>query len=483
MQPGFPEYEAVIGLEVHAQLSLESKAFCADSAAYGGSPNTHISPITLAHPGTLPKLNKKAIEYAVKMGLACYSQIQQYNYFDRKSYFYPDLPKAYQITQNTTPICQGGHLNINVPEGKKNIRLHHIHLEEDAGKSLHDQHDDDTLVDFNRAGVTLIEIVSEPDLRNGDEAAAYLAEIRKLVRYLEICDGNMEKGNLRCDANISVRPKGAITLGAKVEIKNMNSIRNVKKAVEFEAARQIEAIRKGEIIVQETRSFDSDNGITLQMREKEMANDYRYFPEPDLAPFYISDEFLSTIRENIPMLPEALFIKYTTELGLSEYDAGVITDDKQMADYFEKLIQYITDYKAAANWLLGPVKSYLNEKNIDFEDLTLSCSQLAGLIQMVQADKISFSAASGKILPSLIENPQAEAPEIAISLNLIQDANTNNLFPLVEEVLAAYPDKVKQYKAGKKGLLGLFVGEVIKRSNGKANPKLTNQLLTERLEG
>lgn len=478
----YNKYEAVIGLEVHAQLLTESKLFCNDSAAFGGAPNTHISPITLGHPGTLPRMNHKAVEYAVKLGLACHCEIAQENYFARKNYFYPDLPKGYQVSQHTAPICNGGHVAIITATGERNIQLNRIHLEEDAGKSLHDQDPSNTLVDYNRAGVPLVEIVTEPDLFNADEAYTYLTNLRRLVRYLDVCDGNMEEGSMRCDANISVRLKGVTTLGTKVEVKNMNSIRNVKRAIENEIKRQIEIIETGGTIVQETRSFDASNGSSFSLRSKEEANDYRYFPEPDLAPFRITADYLESIQRALPALPDELVQKYTQQYGLPEYDARVLCDDKATADYFEQVITVAPQHKAAANWLLGPVKQYLNEHSCGLEQFPLTAAGMAALIQLVEAGKVSFSIASSRIFPEMIQQPGKTPLEIATALNLLQDTNVDNISPIIDEVLAKYPGKVAEYKAGKKGLMGLFVGEVMKLSQGKADPKLTNQLLAEKLK-
>ncbi|ASZ10051.1 Asp-tRNA(Asn)/Glu-tRNA(Gln) amidotransferase subunit GatB [Chitinophaga pendula] len=479
----FNKYEAVIGLEVHAQLQTDSKLFCSDSAAFGGAPNTHISPITMGHPGTLPKLNGKAVDYAIKLGMACHCTIEQENYFARKNYFYPDLPKGYQVSQHTAPICTGGYVTIPVEGGERSVQLNRIHMEEDAGKSLHDQEPDYTMVDYNRAGVPLVEIVTEPDLHSGDEAYAYLTVLRRLVRYLEVCDGNMEEGSMRCDANISVRLKGEQGLGTKVEVKNMNSIRNVKRAIENEIVRQITLLETGGTIVQETRSFDASNGSSFSLRSKEEANDYRYFPEPDLAPFRVSEEYITRIRATLPALPEELVARYTKEYGLSEYDAHVLTDDKATSDYFNLLTGANAAYKAAANWMLGPVKSYLNEHSLSIQEFALPPSALAALIQLVEEGKVSFSIASSRIFPELVLNPGKAPIDIATSLNLLQDNNADNISPIIDQVLAAYPDKVKEFRSGKKGLMGLFVGEVMKLSKGKADPKLTNQLLAEKLKG
>jgi aspartyl-tRNA(Asn)/glutamyl-tRNA(Gln) amidotransferase subunit B len=477
----YDKYEVVIGLEVHAQLLTESKLFCGDSAAFGAAPNTHVSAITLGHPGTLPRMNKKAIEYAIKLGLVCNCEIEQVNYFARKNYFYPDLPKGYQVSQHTTPICKGGYVQIRTSAGEKKVKLNRIHMEEDAGKSIHDIDPDFTLVDYNRAGVPLVEIVTEPDMHSAEEACAYLAEVRKLVRYLGVCDGNMEEGSMRCDANISIRLKGETHLGTKVEVKNMNSIRNVKKAIEFEVKRLIDLTESGGTILQQTRSFDASNDTTFSIRTKEAANDYRYFPEPDLTPFHISNEMLEGIRASLPVLPEQLAAKYREELHLPEYDARLLSDEKAIASYFEALIAHTPHYKAAANWLLGPVKSWLNENNQEMDTFPVAATAFASLIQMVESGKLSFSVASTRLLPALIKEPAADAAALAASLNLLQDSDAGNISALIDEVLNRLPEKVAEYKKGKKGLLALFVGEVMKSSKGKADPKITNRLLLEKL--
>jgi len=478
----YDAYETVIGLEVHAQLLTQTKLFCGDSAAFGGEPNAHVSPITLGLPGSLPKINKKAVEYAIRMGLACHCEIERNNYFARKNYFYPDLPKGYQTSQHTTPICKGGRVHIKTSMGERDIQLNRIHLEEDAGKSLHDVVPNATALDFNRAGVPLIEIVTEPDLDSADEAYAYLTELRKMLRYLEICDGNMEEGSMRCDANISVRLKGEKALGTKVEVKNLNSIRNVKRAIEIESRRLIQLLAEGKPIIQETRSFDADNGSTFSLRTKEEANDYRYFTDPDLPPFLVSDEFLAAIKASLPALPEQLIQKYTRDLQLPEYDARILCDDRDSAAYFERLVTHTSSYKAAANWLLGPVRSSLNDKGLDWKDLPVHPGSLAGLIRLVEEGKLSFSIAAERVYPVLMDQPQRDPLEIATALNLIQSSDTSEINSWIEQALAGMPDKVKEYKKGKKGLIGLFVGEVKKLSKGKADPKLTNQLLLEKLE-
>ena len=475
-------YETVVGLEVHAQLLTRTKLFCGDSAGFGGEPNTHISPVTLGYPGSLPRLNRQAVEYAIRMGLACHCEIERTNYFARKNYFYPDLPKGYQISQHTTPVCKGGRVTIRTAAGERNVRLNRIHLEEDAGKSLHDIDPDYTLVDLNRAGVPLIEIVTEPDLRSGEEAYSYLTELRKMLRYLEVCDGNMEEGSMRCDANISVRLKGATALGTKVEVKNLNSIRNVRRAIEFEAERMIGLLEKGERIVQQTRSYDAAAGTSFALRTKEEANDYRYFADPDLPPFVVTDALLEKIRASIPELPEELIGRLQRELQLPEYDARVIGDDKDSAVWFEELIKHTNNYKAAANWMLGPVRSALNERGLSWKDFPLSATALACLMKGVDEGKLSFSIAAERIFPVLLDQPDRDPLEIAVALNLIQSSDTAEIGAWIDQALAGMPDKVSEYKKGKKGLIGLFVGEVKKISKGKADPRLTNQLLMEKLE-
>lgn len=478
----YDKYEIVIGLEVHAQLLTKSKLFCGDSITYGASPNTHISPVTLGHPGTLPKMNKTAIEFAIKMGLACGCEIEKKNYFARKNYFYPDLPKGYQVSQHTTPICKGGTVKIKTAEGQRQIRLNRIHMEEDAGKSLHDIDDTNTCIDFNRAGTPLIEIVTEPDIRNSDEAFAYLTEVRKLVRYLEICDGNMEEGSLRCDANISVRKKGELQLGTKVEVKNLNSIRNVKRAIDAEAKRLIDILESGGNIIQQTRSFDANTGTTFSIRDKEDADDYRYFAEPDLTPFQLQDEYIDRIRRSIPVLQEERIKKYVTEMNLSAYDAAVLTEEKETADFFESIIQHTINYKAAANWMLGPVQSWLNENNKEAGEFPVPAKKIAAIIKLIDDGKLSFTAASSKLFSVLLQYPEKDPEQIVTEENLIQQSDASALGPVVDGVLARFSDKVSEYKKGKKGLLSLFVGEVMKQTKGKADPKLTNELLLDRLK-
>jgi len=474
------KYEAVIGLEIHAQLSTESKLFCGDATRFGAAPNSHVSPITLGHPGTLPKTNTKAIEYAIKMGLACGCDIAQENYFARKNYFYPDLPKGYQISQHTTPICVGGNIVINTAEGEKNIQLNRIHLEEDAGKSIHDISPNDTFIDLNRAGTPLIEMVTEPCIHSAEDAFLFVTEVRKLVRWLDVCDGNMEEGSLRCDANISVRLKGDPVLGTRVEVKNLNSIRNIKKAIEFEIERLIQLIETGGNIIQQTRSFDASNDTTFSIRDKEDANDYRYFPDPDLAPFHLTNEYIASIKAALPSLPNELKAAWKVAFGLSAYDTEQLCEHKGEADFFIKLTQQTKHYKAAANWMIGPIRAYLNETQLGYSDIEGSLPYLVELFNLVEAGQLNFSVASNKVFKAIMEQPQSPS-KYAKANNLIQTQSSESIANWIEEVLSANPEKVAEYKKGKKGLIGLFMGEVKKKSKGTADPKKTTQLLEQKL--
>lgn len=476
------KYEAIIGIEVHAQLLTNTKAYSSDENIYGATPNTKTCPVTLGHPGTLPVSNTKVIEYAVKMGIAIGSEIRERNEYARKNYFYADLPKGYQITQDTTPICNGGHIEIKDKEGKdKKIRITRIHMEEDAGKSIHDLDPFHTLIDLNRAGVPLIEIVTEPDIRSSEEAYNYIQEVRKLVRYIGICDGNMEEGSLRCDANVSVRIKGEKGFGTKVEVKNMNSSSNVKKAIEYEINRQINILEKREKVVHETRSFNATNGSTISMRHKEEANDYRYFPEPDLQPVIITQDYIEEIKKSLPLLPKQLFLKFTEEFNLSEYDTNILIEEKEIALYFLEVIKYNKNYKSVANILIGPVKAYLNEYALNIKEFNISPERISDLIKLIQEGKVSNSVATSKIFPEMIHT-DLSAEQIATNNNLIQDSDTDTLSEFVQQAISKYPGKVEEYKSGKKGLIGLFMGEVMKLSKGKADPKLANQLVRKELE-
>lgn len=474
------KYEVVIGLEIHAQLATATKLFCGDATGFGADPNTHVSPITLGHPGTLPKTNVKAVEYAIKMGLACGCTIAEDNYFARKNYFYPDLPKGYQISQHTTPICVGGQVSINSLSGLKNIELNRIHLEEDAGKSIHDASPTHTLIDLNRAGTPLIEIVTEPCIHSADDAFLYVTEVRKLVRWLGICDGNMEEGSLRCDANISVRLKGDPNLGTRVEVKNLNSIRNIKKAIEYEIERLIHLKETGGDIIQQTRSFDANNDTTFSIRDKEDANDYRYFPDPDLAPFHLTKAYIAAIKEALPSLPNELKTIWKKTYDLPDYDIDQLCEHKEEADFYIALTKETTHYKAAANWMIGPIRAYLNETGVGYQMLYEAIPNIIALMEMVEKGQLNFSVASGKVFSAIMQAPQSPI-EYATQHNLIQTQSTDEIEKWIEEILNEHPDKVLEYKKGKKGLIGLFMGEIKKKSQGKADPKTTTQLLEKKL--
>ena len=474
-------YEAVIGLEVHVQLSTRSKAYAGEGYGYGEAPNTQISPVSLGLPGALPRANWGVVQAATRLGLALGCTIREYNEYARKNYFYPDLTKGYQITQHETPICNGGHVAIETSAGPKRIGLTRIHMEEDTGKSIHDLDPFHTLLDYNRAGVPLLEIVSEPDLRNGEEAYAYLNEIRQLVRYLDISDGNMEEGSLRCDVNISVRPVGQVAFGTKVEVKNLNSFRHVQKAIDFEFQRQVAAIEAGEVIYQETRTFDSGKGSTSVLRLKEDANDYRYFTEPDLAPVRLTPAWIEGQRSSLPELPRARKARYQDQLGLSEYDAQLLTEDKATAAFFDALCAGGAPPKTAANWITGPVAGWLNERASSIDRLPVSAASLAALIGLIEARTVSHSAAQ-QIFVRMAEEPNAQPKALAEMMGLVQESNEDALMAVVDSVLADWPEKVAEYQSGKKGLIGLFMGEVMKRSRGSADPKVATDLLRRRLD-
>jgi len=477
------KYQLVVGLEVHAQLRTASKAYSGDVNQYGSLPNSNTAPLTLGHPGTLPRLNKKQVEFAIKLGLATNCQIAREMHFARKNYFYADLPKGYQITQDKTPICVLGHIDVKDADGNdKRIGITRIHMEEDAGKSIHDQDPFNTLVDLNRAGVPLLEIVSEPDIRSSEEAYNYLAEVRRLVRYLDICDGNMEEGSLRCDANVSVMLKGAEKFGNRCEVKNMNSLRNVQRAIEYEMKRQIHILEEGGEIEQQTRSFDAVTGTTFTLRGKEDAHDYRYFPEPDLQPVALSEKQIESVKSQMPPLPRELYKKYTEQLQLSDYDAGIIVDSKPIALYYESIIAHTKNYKAAANWLMGEIKSYVNQNAVHIEDFPVKPENIAALISLIDEDLVSNSIAAQQLFPKMIADPERNPKEIAESENLLQKSDDNWLRDLAQQAIDKYPDKADAYKAGNKGLLGLFMGEVMKLSERKANPKMASQLIKELLE-
>lgn len=474
-------YQPVIGLEIHAQLQTNSKIFASDPVLFGQNPNTLISAITLGHPGTLPKLNIRAVEFAIKMGLALGSKIASWQNFDRKNYFYPDLPKGYQITQDKTPICLGGSIMVHLKSGDKVLPFHHIHLEEDAGKSLHEGDNPFSFIDYNRAGTPLIEMVTEPALHSSEEAFAMVSEVRKLVRYLGICDGNMEEGSLRCDVNVSLRPEGSEILGTKVEIKNMNSLRNIQRAIEYEIIRQTELLNSGIQIIQETRTFDAHLGITNSMRVKESMNDYRYFPEPDLSPLEITEDWLAEIKAKMPLLPWQQERKLMEEYNLPAYDAHFLSESREMAMYFQAVFEYSKHAKQISNWLMGPVKSYLNEHNVSIDQFVLSAENLADVINLVEKGVISHNLAVQQLFPLCIENPKRSPSEIVAEQKWSQEQSSDELKTWVDQAIAAYPEKVLEYQQGKKGLLALFIGEVMKRSKGTADPKKVNQSVNEAL--
>jgi aspartyl-tRNA(Asn)/glutamyl-tRNA(Gln) amidotransferase subunit B len=474
------KYEAIIGLEVHAQMLTNSKAFCACSTKFGLPPNSNVCPVCLGMPGVLPVLNKKLVEFAIKLGIATHCKIRPVSIFARKNYFYPDLPKGYQISQYEEPICYNGYVEIELENGgRKKIRLKRIHMEEDAGKSIHDQ-DVDTLIDVNRCGVPLLEIVTEPDIRSPQEAGRYLAKIRQLLQYLEICDGNMEEGSLRCDANVSVRLKGESKFGTKTEVKNMNSIKNVEKALEYEINRQIQIIESGGSVIQETLLWDASAGIVRTMRTKEEAHDYRYFPEPDLVPVVVSDEWIEKIRKTLPELPDEKRARFISQYGLPEYDAEVLTSSKKLADYYEECVKHISDFKSVSNWIMVEVLKVLNEKQIDITEFKVKPEHIARLIELIKSGKISSSIAK-KVFAEMVET--GDAPDTIVEKKgLVQISDESYIEDAVDKVLESNRENVERYFAGKSGLFGYFVGQVMKMTKGKANPKLVNQILRRKLE-
>ncbi|TVR34165.1 MAG: Asp-tRNA(Asn)/Glu-tRNA(Gln) amidotransferase subunit GatB [Balneolaceae bacterium] len=474
------KYEAVIGLEVHAQLLTNSKAFASVSSEYGAAPNSQVTPLCLGHPGTLPVLNENLVRYIIKMGLATDCKIAEKSIFARKNYFYPDLPKGYQISQYDTPICFGGSIDIELENYSKTIGITRIHMEEDAGKSIHDQDPYHTLVDLNRAGTPLIEIVSEPDLRTPEEAYHYLAKIKQIVQYLEVCDGNMEEGSLRCDANVSIRLRGQKELGTRTELKNMNSFRNVERAISFEIERQIELVESGGKVIQQTLLWDPNKLETRQMRTKEEAHDYRYFPEPDLPPVYVTQEMLIDIRAELPELPSVRFQRFSDELSLSKDDAYILTESRVLADYFEEVLKDVNQPKAVANVILTEVLRVLNEKSISIDQFSITPKRLGELIALKMDDKINSSAMQ-QIFNEMLQS-ELSAVELAEKMNLMQVSDTGFIDPILDDVIESNPDEVQRYRDGKKALIGFFIGEVMKKSKGKANPKQVRELLLPKLE-
>lgn len=479
------QYEAVIGLETHCQLSTATKIFCNCSTEFDSPPNTNVCPICMGMPGVLPVLNQKVLEYAVKAGLALNGKIASYSKFDRKQYFYPDLPKNYQISQYDLPIVEHGWLEIELVDEsgnpiRKRIGITRLHMEEDAGKLVHAGSDrlagsTHSLVDYNRTGVPLVEIVSEPDIRSGAEAAEYAQELRRIMRYLGVSDGNMQEGSLRCDVNISVRPVGQKEFGTKVEIKNMNSFSAIQKAIEYEIERQIEAIETGERIFQETRLWEEGSQRTVSMRSKEGSSDYRYFPEPDLTPIQVSGETLAQWKSELPELPAQKRDRYETELGLSAYDTRVLTDDRSVAEYFEATVAGGANSKQAANWVMGDIAAYLNANKLSIADLAFKPASLAELVTLIESGELT-----GKIVKESL--PKLLSGEISID-KLPRPIDSSALEPIIDEIIAANPKELEQYRNGKTKLLGFFVGQVMKKTEGRADPKLTNQLLAQKLNG
>jgi len=479
------EFEPVIGLEVHAEMLTQSKIFCGCSAQFGAPPNEHTCPLCLGLPGVLPVLNRRVVEFAIKAGLATHCSIAPVSRWARKNYFYPDLPKGYQISQYELPICVGGRIDIEVAGHAKTVRLTRIHMEEDTGKNIHDQHGDASLVDYNRSGVPLLEIVSEPDIRSPAEAGAYLRKLRAILQYLEVCDGNMEEGSFRCDANVSLRPAGTTGLGTKAEVKNMNSFRAVERALEFEIARQADVLQRGERVAQETRLWDADREVTRSMRSKESAHDYRYFPEPDLLPLVVPDAWVDELRATLPELPDARRERFVRTYGLPEYDAEVLTARKDVADYFEAAVRTHPNPKALSNWVMGDLLRVIRERHLDaalvIHDWPVPPEHLAELVRLIDDATIS-----GKIAKTVFERMIASgmAPErIVADEGLGQVTDSDAIDAAVAAVLDANPDKVAEYRGGKDKLFGFFVGQVMKATQGKANPQKVNERLKQRLGG
>lgn len=473
-------YEAVIGLEVHAQLSTETKIFCGCSTKFGAEPNSNVCPVCLGHPGVLPVMNKKVVEYTVLMGLATGCRINERSVFARKNYFYPDLPKGYQISQYEEPICENGKVEIEFKDGsKKTIGVTRIHMEEDAGKSIHDQ-SGSTLIDLNRCGTPLIEIVSEPDLRSPEEAYLYLSKLRQVVTYLGICDGNMEQGSLRCDANVSVRLKGASAFGTKSEVKNMNSFRNVERAIAFEIERQIDLIEEGKEVVQETLLWDADTNSAYPMRSKEEAHDYRYFPDPDLLSIVVDGKWRNEIEKRLPELPDIRRDRFISQYQLPQYDSEILTSSRQMADYYEQVVAVTGDFKSASNWVMTDVLKIVNDQKINIEDFPVKPLNLGKMLKMIEDKTISGKIAK-EIFPEMIKSGK-DPEEIVKEKGLVQISDTSEIEKAVEKVIAANPKDVEEFISGKEKVLGFLVGQVMKETKGKANPQILNQILRDKLK-
>ena len=477
------EFETVIGLEIHAQLKTQSKIFCACSTKFGEEPNANTCPVCLGLPGVLPVLNKRAVEYAIKAGLATSCQIAPKSIFARKNYFYPDLPKGYQISQYELPLCERGHIDIHTAAGTKRIGITRIHMEEDAGKLLHEhpqtRASGASWVDLNRACTPLVEIVSEPDMRSAEEAVAYIKQIRNIVRYLDICDGNMEEGSLRCDANVSIRPVGQEQFGTRAELKNINSFKNVEKAINYEVARQQDVIESGGEVVQETRLWDADKGLTKSMRSKEEANDYRYFPDPDLLSLNVAADWVDEIAASLPELQKAKSQRFVTEYELSETDADTLTQSRELADFFEAAVKAGGNPKKTANWILSELLRELNQANIEIGDSKFTPTHLAQLLQLIDDGKISGKIAK-EVFIKVFESGEDPA-KIVKTEGLVQVSDSGTLEPIIDQLLADHPQEVEKYKGGNQGLIGFFVGQVMKQTKGQANPKLVNELLRKKL--
>jgi aspartyl-tRNA(Asn)/glutamyl-tRNA(Gln) amidotransferase subunit B len=473
------KYEAVIGLEVHAQLQTNTKIFCGCETKFGKEANTLTCPVCIGMPGVLPVLNKKAVEYTVKTGLATHCTISTYSRFARKNYFYPDLPKGYQISQYELPICEHGYIEIVVDGKVKRIGLTRIHLEEDAGKNLHDAHGGASLVDLNRAGTPLMEVVSEPDIRTPEEASEYLKKLRSILRYIEVSDADMEKGNFRCDANVSIRPVGATEFGTRTEVKNVNSFKFVQKALEYEIKRQAQIIDEGGKVIQETRLYDSTKGVTFSMRSKEEAHDYRYFPEPDLVPVIVPKETIQNIGRTIPELPDAKRERFVKDYGLPEYDADMLTQSRAMAAYYEDAVRLSGQPKVVSNWMMGELMRLLNVEGSEIENCPVKPDRLAGMIKMISDGVISTKIA--KTVFEEMYKTGKDAETVVKEQGLVQVSDTGAIEKIVEEVIKANPTQTADYRAGKEKLFGFFVGQVMKASKGKANPDLVNQLLKKKL--
>jgi len=473
------KYEAVIGLEVHAQLQTNTKIFCGCETRFGEEANTRTCPVCIGMPGVLPVLNKKVLEYTIKTGLATHCSISSYSRFARKNYFYPDLPKGYQISQYELPICEHGYVEIVLDGNVKRIGLTRIHMEEDAGKNLHTAENNASLVDLNRAGTPLMEIVSEPDIRTPEEATEYLKKLRAILRYIEVSDADMEKGNFRCDANVSIRQAGAKEFGTRSEVKNVNSFKFVQKALEYEIKRQSRILDEGGKVIQETRLFDSTKGVTFSMRSKEEAHDYRYFPEPDLVPITAPKNMVESIRQTIPELPDAKRARFVKDYSLPEYDADMLTQSRAMADYYEKAVQLSGQPKIVSNWIMGELMRLLNTENKEIEDCPIRPDRLAGMIKLIDAGVISTKLAKTVFEEMYKTGKEAEA--VVQEQGLVQVADSGAIETIIDEVVKANPAQAAEYKSGKEKLFGFFVGQVMKASKGKANPDMVNQLLKKKL--